>query len=135
MSQISKVDDDLYAAICRSIGAVELTGNADVDLEALVVAARDSLYVLSSELHTKANAHGLLVRLSDKRVLATTHDAESADVGDTIEDASDVDDAAVRSATVAKLNGERLVVRAPRSLEFLSALEDSGDAEHWFEDG
>ena len=130
MSAAVHLNDDLYLAVCRSLSHVELTGNADADFDAQVSAARDSLYALARWFHTKQHAFGLLVRLSDKRVLATTCDHESM----TSDGNGPFDDASKLSSAVASLTGERLSARSRTTELLCHATTTNGDAERWFEE-
>lgn len=131
------VYDDLHSAICRSMSTIELTGDASVDQEALCASARDSLYTLSVAI--PAQSYALIVRLSDKRVLATTCDADcisNSELNTSQGSQAGSGDLSIRASVVAQLAGERLVVRAPRSVDFLNALTaNADDTDHWFEDG
>jgi hypothetical protein len=126
---VAQLNDDLYLAICRSLSNVELTGDSFVDNELLVGAACDSLHALARWFHTKHHAFGLLYRLADKRVLATTcdHEAMGNDIGA-------FDDAKALSVVVASLTSQRLQSRARTATDqFFSIISaNADDTKRWF---
>lgn len=122
-----QLNDDLYSAICRSISAVEPTGDV-AELSAHAHAACDSLHALAPWFQSNQHAFGLLLRLTDKRVLATTCDHDPMS-----NESETFDDAAARSAAVTSLVNERLHVRA-RPAEFLSSVASNCDVTRWFEE-
>lgn len=98
------------------------------DESAVVTAVCDSLHTLAQCLHD-SRSFGLLVRLSDKRVLATTCDHEIVDTNnDVFDDAS-----TTLSYTIANLTGKRLPVRSSET-SLLDALSNADETNGWLEE-
>lgn len=133
---ISQIDNYLYSAICRSISNIEQTTRTIDGSNSVISVACDALHTLAGWFHAASSgcSFALLVRLKDKRVLATTCDHELVG-NDTLVDVS------ACSHAIARLNGERLFVGL-RTTEFLNALttntssssNNNNNVNHWFEE-
>jgi hypothetical protein len=121
--------EEFYGALCRAMDSV-VVQSPNVSAELLKRAARDTLHTMSHTFHHRSQSYGLLVRLSDNRVLATTCDFELLLATD---DA--FDNAAARSCVVCNLTGENMNARARTTLFDTMAQHSSVSQCVWLADG